>query len=134
MKRRGLLNAPLSGALARLGHTDEIVVADCGLPVPREVPVVDLALTFGTPRFLDVLDVLLDELVVERAIAAREVVDANAPCHHELTRRLGGLRDGLRLVDHSDLKRRVAGAALVVRTGEATPFANVLLRCGVAFG
>lgn len=130
MKRRGLLNAPLSGALARLGHTDEIVVADCGLPVPRAVPVVDLAVTFGNPRFLDVLDVLLDEVVVEAATAASEVVDANGPCHRQLVRRFGEIE----LVGHAELKRRVAGAALVIRTGEATPYANVLLRCGVAFG
>lgn len=130
MKRRGLLNAPLSGALARLGHTDELVVADCGLPVPRDVPVVDLAVTFGVPRFLDVLDVLLGELVVEGATAAREVVDANPACHRELLRRFGDLA----LVDHADLKREAASAALVVRTGEATPYANVLLSCGVPFG
>lgn len=130
MKRRGLLNAPLSGALARLGHTDEIVVADCGLPVPRAVPVVDLAVTFALPRFLDVLDVVLEEVVVEAATAAREVLDANADCHRALTRRFGEVA----LVDHAELKRRAAEAALVVRTGEATPYANVLLRCGVPFG
>ena len=73
MRRTGLLHAELSGWVARLGHTDELVVADCGLPVPPGVPVVDLALTLGVPGLLQVLDVLLDELVVEGAVAADEV-------------------------------------------------------------
>ena len=67
MKRSGIINAPLAGHLARLGHTDLVVVADAGLPVPAHVPLVDLAIVFGLPRFTDVLDALLADIVVEYA-------------------------------------------------------------------
>ncbi len=40
---------------------------------------------------------------------------------------------GLGLVPHERLKGLAGGARLVVRTGEASPYANVLLRCGVFF-
>jgi D-ribose pyranase len=36
-------------------------------------------------------------------------------------------------VPHEEFKRAMAGAVLFVRTGEATPYANVMLRCGVPF-
>lgn len=129
MKRSGILHAELSGALARLGHTDELVVADCGLPIPPGPAVVDLAFTFGVPSFLDVLDGLLAELVVERAVMAGEVDDANPVCAAAIVQRLPAVHR----VPHTEFKLRTAATRLVVRTGEATPFANVLLRCGVPF-
>jgi D-ribose pyranase len=128
VKRTGLLNAPLLGLVGRLGHTDELVVADCGLPVPAGVPVVDLAVRQGLPGIHDVLDALLDELVVEAATLAEEGagsafdtwVSGRVPCPVDR-------------VSHAELKRRTAHAAFVVRTGEATPYANVVLRAGVPF-
>lgn len=128
MKRTGLLNPALVAAVARLGHTDTFVVADCGLPIPAAVPVVDLSLRFGVPRFADVLAALLDEVVVEGATAAEE---ADPGPVADL------LREALPIaptwVAHEEHKRLVRDAAFVVRTGEATPYANVVLRCGVPF-
>ncbi|MFJ6566064.1 D-ribose pyranase [Streptomyces sp. NPDC091292] len=129
MKKAGILNRGLSGALAELGHGDEVLVCDAGMPIPRGPGVVDLAFRAGVPSFAEVLDGLLAELVVEGATAAREVRDAN-PAAAAL---LGDRFPGLELVPHAEVKARSAGARLVVRTGEARPYANVLLRCGVFF-
>ncbi|MGV9597953.1 D-ribose pyranase [Streptosporangium sandarakinum] len=129
MKRAGILNAALSGALARLGHTDEVLVCDAGMPLPPGVEVVDLAFLPGVPAFADVLDGLLAELVVEGAVAAEEVQAANPACHALLGERLPALTH----VPHERLKELSRSARLVVRTGEARPYANVILRCGVAF-
>ncbi|MET8577194.1 D-ribose pyranase [Streptomyces sp. NPDC005012] len=128
MKRSGILNRHLAGALAELGHTDQVLVCDAGMPIPAGPRVVDLAFRAGVPSFSQVLDGLLEELVVEGAVAADEVRDAN-PAAAAL---LAGL-PGLRTVPHEELKVLSAGARLVVRTGEAAPYANVLLRCGVFF-
>ncbi|WP_151774989.1 D-ribose pyranase [Streptomyces abyssomicinicus] len=128
MKRSGILNRHLAGALAELGHTDQVLVCDAGMPIPAGPRVVDLAFRAGVPSFAEVLDGLLEELVVEGAVAAREVRDAN-PAAAAL---LAGLPD-LHLVPHEELKVRSRDARLVVRTGEAAPYANVLLRCGVFF-
>lgn len=129
MKKSGILNRHLAGALAVLGHTDLVVVCDAGLPIPPGPIVVDLAFRAGTPSFSEVLDGLLEELVVEGAIAAREVRDHNP----EVTAQLDQAFPDLELVPHEEFKARTRQARLVVRTGEARPYANVILRCGVPF-
>ncbi|MEU6100377.1 D-ribose pyranase [Streptomyces flaveolus] len=129
MKRAGILNRHLAGALAGLGHGDGVLVCDAGMPIPDGPCVVDLAFRAGVPSFAEVLDGLLAELVIEGATAATEVRDAN-PAAAAL---LDGHFPDLSLVPHEHLKDLSAGARLVVRTGEARPYANVLLRCGVFF-
>ena len=124
MRKSGLLNPALAGAVARLGHTDTFVIADCGLPIPHDVPVIDLTLTFGIPTFADTLGALLEEVVVEAATIA----DTTPP---EVRSLLPAVP--LTEVSHDDLKREVARASFVVRTGSTTPFANVILRSGVPF-
>jgi D-ribose pyranase len=129
VKRGGIINAQLAGAVARLGHTDEVVVCDAGLPIPDGPEVVDLAFRFGDIAFETVLRGLIDELVVDGARAAEEVREASpAVCKLLLS-----LLPNAEFIPHSELKRRVVDARLVVRTGEATPYANVILSCGVPF-
>ena len=124
MRKSGLLNPALAGAVARLGHTDTFVIADCGLPIPHEVPVIDLTLIFGIPTFADTLAALLDEVVVEAATIADSTPT-------EVRSLLPAVP--LTEVSHDDLKREVARASFVVRTGSTTPFANVILRSGAPF-
>jgi D-ribose pyranase len=129
VKRAGILNRRLAGALAGLGHGDGVLVCDVGMPVPDGPHLVDLAFRAGVPSFTEVLDGLLAELVVEGATAATEVRSANPEAASLLDARLPALD----LVPHERLKELSAGARLIVRTGEARPYANVLLRCGVFF-
>ncbi len=127
MKKRGVLNAELNAALSRLGHMDLVMVTDCGMPAPRGVPVVDLALIQGVPRLEQVLDALLDELEIEGCVAARELKSTVAEAW--LTTRF----DHIEYISHAELKELSTTASLIVRTGEATPYANVALICGVPF-
>jgi D-ribose pyranase len=129
VKKAGILNRHLAGALAELGHGDGVLICDAGMPIPAGPRVVDLAFRAGVPSFAEVLDGLLDELVVEGATAAREVGDANPAASKLLTGRFPTLT----LVSHAELKTLSSDARLIVRTGEARPYANVLLRCGVFF-
>ncbi|MFF5344369.1 D-ribose pyranase [Streptomyces althioticus] len=129
MKKHGILNRHLSGALAELGHTDGVLVCDAGMPIPDGPRVVDLAFRAGVPSFAEVLEGLLGELAVEGATAAEEVRDAN-PAAASL---MAGHFPDLAYVPHERLKELTSTARLVVRTGEASPYANVLLRCGVFF-
>lgn len=105
-----------------------MVVCDAGLPIPAGPVVVDLAFRPGVPPFETVLSGLLEEIVVEGATAAEETRESP-----EVARVLRDLLPDLGLVPHSELKRMTPDAKLVVRTGETTPYANVILRCGVAF-
>lgn len=127
MKRTGILNADLNAALSRLGHGDIVLVGDCGMPAPVGVPVVDLALVHGVPRFEQVLDALLGEIVVERCVAASEARGTLADDW------LTGRFDDIEYIGHTDLKALSGSARLFVRSGEATAYANAALVCGVPF-
>ncbi|MZD05581.1 D-ribose pyranase [Streptomyces sp. SID5785] len=129
MKKAGILNRHLAGALAELGHGDRVLVCDAGMPLPDGPRIVDLAFRAGVPSFAEVLDGLLAELVVEAGTAADEVRAANPGAAELLRERVPQLS----YVGHEELKRLAGGARLIVRTGEARPYANVLLRCGVFF-
>lgn len=127
MKRTTLLHAELSGLVARLGHGDLLVIGDAGLPVPRGVPCIDLALSRGIPGVFDVLDAVLTEMVVERAALAEEAVP-------ELQARFCQRAIGsVTRIAHADFKARTVEARAIVRTGEFTPYANICLWSGVAF-
>jgi len=138
MKRGVILHPELSRVIASLGHGDAVVLADAGLPIPAGVERIDLAYAAGQPPFLDVLEALLGELEVERATLAAELDTVAPPAFRQRLRaRLLALPKvsarGLELVPHEELKRRCAGARVVVRTGEFTPYANVILHAGVVF-
>lgn len=125
------MNRDLAAVLAGMGHTDSLCIADAGLPIPRGVPVVDLALVCGVPPFLHVLSAVLAELVVEHATVALEMRTANPTVYRALREALGPVP--VEEVPHGEFKTRTASARAVVRTGECTPYANVLLRSGVSF-
>jgi D-ribose pyranase len=129
MKKTGLLNQPLSAVIAGLGHTDMLVVADAGLPIPLAVQRIDLAVSAGLPSFLDVLRAVLGEMQVEGAIIAAEMETRSPHMHRALLDMLGGAP--VQTVPHEAFKLRTQEARAVVRTGEFTPYANVILIAGV---
>ena len=131
MKKTALLHAELSRLVASLGHGDAVVIADAGLPVPRGTPVVDLALTRGVPSFAQVLTVLLSEMQVERAEHAAEMLERSPQVAALLHAALPGVP--MSTVAHDIFKQRCGAARAIVRTGECTPYANVMLFAGVAF-
>lgn len=134
MKKSGVLNPQLARIIASMGHTDKLVVCDSGLPIPRDVEVVNLALTKNIPRFLDTVRVLMEEMQVQRAVIANELVSQGNGMYQELLKLLPGVE--LRQVTHQEFKRLTAEGCTIafVRTGEATPYANVILESGVTFG
>lgn len=128
MKRTGILNRNLAGAVAALGHGHEVVVADAGLPLPATGPeVVDLSLVAGVPSFATVLRALVDDVVIEDWTLAREAEGGPVATW------AADLGTAPEMISHEELKARLTHVRLIVRTGETTPFANVILRCGVMF-
>ena len=131
MKKIGLLNQPLSEVIAGLGHTDILVIADAGLPIPGETRRIDLALVEGVPTFLDTLGAVLREMQVERAVVAEEMLDVSPGIYDAIVNLLGDVP--VETVTHLVLKEQTRSARAVVRTGEFTPYANVILVAGVVF-
>ena len=131
MKKIGILNQPIASIIAGLGHTDTLVIADAGLPIPPETQRIDLALTEGIPSFLDTLRVVLTEMEVERAIVAEEMLDSSPQVYEAVKEMLGDVP--IETVTHLIFKERTRSARAVIRTGEFTPYANVILTAGVVF-
>lgn len=134
MKKNGVIHPQLARIIASMGHTDRLVICDSGLPIPRDAEVVNLALTKNIPRFLDTVRVLLEEMQVQRAVVAKEMQSQSNGLYEELIDLLPGVE--VRQVSHEEFKQLAAGDCTVafVRTGEATPYANVILESGVTFG
>jgi D-ribose pyranase len=132
MKRHGHLNREVSRILARMGHTDSIVIADCGLPIPDGVACIDLSLTLGEPAFLRVLDSVLADFRAERATFASEAREQN-PAVTSRASQLAAEGVTVDFVAHERLKELSHQAKGIIRTGEAKPFANVILYSGVIF-
>lgn len=131
MKKTGILNQPISDVIASLGHTDTVVIADAGLPIPNGPQRIDLALTKGVPAFLKTLEVVLSEMQVERAIIAEEMMSVIADLQPAIQKRLGDVP--IEMVPHSRFKDQTKSAKAIIRTGEFTPYANIILVAGVVF-
>ncbi len=131
MKKIGVINQPLATVIAGLGHLDTLVVADAGLPIPAETLRIDLAITKGIPTFLKTVEVILDEMKVERAIIAEEMLEVSPELYQSLLELLGDIP--VETVPHTSFKVQTRAARAVIRTGEFTPYANVILISGVVF-
>ncbi|NKI74620.1 D-ribose pyranase [Dickeya sp. CFBP 2040] len=139
MKKGVLLNSDISSVISQLGHTDQIVIADAGLPIPETTTRIDLALTHNVPGFLQVLDVVTAEMQVEAAILAQEIIEKNTLLHDALLKQLAQLEQhqgntiSLHYVSHEDFKKQSGRSRAIIRTGECSPYANVILCAGVTF-
>jgi D-ribose pyranase len=128
MKNNGVIHPDLVRLLAQLGHGDELLICDAGFPIPAEVERIDLAYRLGSPPFADVVESIVADITVESIVAANEtgselVASLEATTGADRTER----------VSHAELKKRAARSRGAVRTGETTPYANVILVAGVAF-
>ncbi len=134
MKKSGILNCQLSRIIAGMGHSDKLAICDSGLPIPHEREIVDLALAANLPRFIETVKAILQELYVEQAIIAEEMESRSGVIHGELVELLSGIE--IRKVPHNEFKRITKSESNIafVRTGEASPYANVILVSGVTFG
>jgi D-ribose pyranase len=130
MKRKGILNAELSGVLASLGHTDLLLVVDAGFPIPRTAHRIDLAVAEDLPKLTTVLDLIAEELIVEGVVTAEDVATHNAPLADWLRQRFPGAEHTTR--PHAQMLGELAHQAkAIVRTGAFNPWGNVGLICGV---
>lgn len=129
MKKHGILNSHISKVLTDLGHTDTIVIADYGLPIPAGVARIDLALELGTPSFLDVVRVVASDMAIEQLTLATEIKEANP----DVLEQLEAMQIETTFVSHEEFKKQTQQAKVIIRTGEATPYTNVIFHSGVIF-
>ena len=131
MKKIGILNQAISEVIAGMGHKDKLVIADAGLPIPPGVRRIDLALTEGVPGFAEAVEAVHRELEVESIIVAEEMEEVSPQTYGALLALVGEV--DVEAVPHEDFKTLTQGTTAVIRTGEFTPYANVILVAGVVF-
>ena len=131
MKKIGVLNKDISEVIAGMGHMDMLVIGDAGLPIPREARRIDLAVKEGVPGFLETVEAIAGELQVQQIILAEETGKTSPHIEQGLIKMFDGVR--AETVSHATLKELCKEAVAVVRTGEFTPYANVILVSGVVF-
>ncbi|MDD3141661.1 MAG: D-ribose pyranase [Lachnospiraceae bacterium] len=131
MKKRGILNAQLAGYVAALGHKDLFLIGDAGMPIPSNVPIVDLVLCGGVPTFEQVMNAILDEVEVEHYVLANEIYEKNPRLLKYIQEAMPEITN--ETMPHIEFKEFTKHVKFAIRTGEFTPYPNVILRAGVAF-
>ena len=135
MKKNGILNSDISRVLSYMGHTDWICVGDCGLPIPDEVERIDLALEFGVPTFMKTLEVVTGDMKVEKIIWQKKLKHRIQRClKSEIESTFQRQNIEVEYVSHTELKEKTKNCKAVIRTGETTPYANIILQSGCIFG
>ena len=133
MKKAGILNSDISRVLSYMGHTDLICVGDCGLPIPDEVERIDLSLKFGVPGFMETLEVVVNDLKGEKIVLAEEIKTQNPKVLGEIEALFAGQEIEVEFMSHAELKALTRDCKAVIRTGEITPYANIILQSGCIF-
>ena len=133
MKRAGILNSDISRVLSYLGHTDTICIGDCGLPIPDEVERIDLALCFGEPTFMSTLQIVAQDMKIEKIVLAEEIKTQNPAVLEQIEALFAGQNIEVAYVSHTELKAQTHDCKAVIRTGETTPYANIILQAGCIF-
>jgi D-ribose pyranase len=131
MKKTTLLNSEISEVISKMGHQDTLAIGDCGLPIPAKTKRIDIALTKNIPGFIETLKCILTELQIEEIIVAKETSEISPHVFNEIKNAVGDIK--ITFVTHEQLKSELTECKAVVRTGEQTPYANVILKSGVVF-
>jgi len=147
VKTKGVLHNELAKVIANMGHGDMLVVTDRGFPFPRHnmTACIDVSVGRDLPKFIDVVKVILEELEIESVIIADETEKISPRVFHELqdilsqkTNKDNPIKQ--KIIPHTEFKHLVLDGALegqevkaMVKTGQFTPFANIILVSGVDF-
>jgi D-ribose pyranase len=126
---QGILNPNVLSLLARVRHTNALVISDRGFPFWPMIETVDLSLVEGVPTVLQVLAAVRKNFVVAEAYMAEEFLQVNSPATRKAF--ATGLK-GAKLIrePHVEFKKRVPGAIGLIRTGDTVQYANVILISG----
>ena len=131
MRKVGIINPEVIKWISKVGHTDMILIADAGLPIPVNIPLIDLSFIEGQVPFMLVLKEILKELLVENVIIAEETEKNSKELFYEIEEEIKGYKKII--CNHEELKNISENVKVIIRTGEFTPYANIILQAGVPF-
>jgi len=126
MLKSGVLNPAINSLLSRVRHTNTLVIADRGFPYWPEIETIDISLIDDIPQVMDVLIAIRSNFSIGRVFAAQEFLAENTPSMiTSLENSLIGIP--ITFESHNDLKQRVPLAIGLIRTGDTTQYANLIL-------
>jgi len=129
MLKSGILNPQINSLLARVRHTNLLVIADRGFPFWPGVETIDISLVDGIPTVLNVLDAIRPNFVIGQAWMAEEFLRHNDEAVQATFRQaLAGVP--VAYEPHGEFKRRVPGSIGLIRTADTILYANVILESG----
>ena len=124
--QQGIINPALLSLLARVRHTNSLVIADCDFPSWPGIETVDVSLTRGMPTVLQVLNIIRPNWQCGSAFMAAEFMKASDKrTRAAFVKACRGME--LQFEPHVDFKRRVPQALGIIRTGDATKYSNMIL-------
>lgn len=131
MKKNGIINTPISQILTNMRHTDSICISDLGLPCPDNVKAIDISLKMGSPSFMEVLEEVYKDLKIEHIILVEEIKTNNKDIHEQILKIFKDV--SIEYISHNDFKKKTQNCKAIIRTGEATPYANIILQSACIF-
>ena len=131
MKKTGIINSEVSAVVANMGHMDWLSIGDAGMPVPFGTKKIDLAVDKELPSFMDVLNNVLKEMKVQKIYLAEEIKDQNPVQLENIKKALPDVE--VAFMPQSELKKSLSKTHAFIRTGEMTPYSNIILESGVTF-
>ncbi|MEI0490108.1 D-ribose pyranase [Brachyspira pulli] len=131
MKKNGIINSEISKVLSYMRHTDTICISYLGLPCPENVTYIDISLKMGIPSFIDVLEEVSKDMKIECIVLAEEIKTKNKEIHDKIINMFNDI--DIKYVSHEDFKKHTSSCKAIIRTGEATPYANIILQSNCIF-
>jgi D-ribose pyranase len=126
MLKTGILNPAINSLLSRVRHTNTLVIADRGFPFWPSIETVDISLVDDIPRVLDVVQAIRPIFVIGSAFMAEEFRVANLPDTQDAyMSALSGI--SITFEPHIEFKKRVPRVVGLIRTGDTTQYANIIL-------
>ncbi|WP_257348899.1 D-ribose pyranase [Pseudalkalibacillus decolorationis] len=128
MKKVGILHPEVSHLVASLGHTDYVVLADKGFPVPDHTKRINLGITEDLPTILQVLNVIVTELQIDRIIVTEEMLDISPERFKVLHQKYPNIL--FEKITHQEFKELSSHSKGIIKTGDTCPYANMIVVSG----
>jgi D-ribose pyranase len=129
LKEIGILNRGVAKVISEQGHHDLLMVCDAGFATPKDVEVIDISLKVNQPRVIDLLNELKKFFSVEKIILANQTKNTNPSYFNEIISVFDDNPE-VETIDHKELKQLSSSVKAIIRTGDFTAYANVILVSG----
>jgi D-ribose pyranase len=126
MLTAGIINPNVASLIARVRHTNMLVIADAAFPYWPQIETVDLSLVKGVPTIIQVLDAVLPNFKTGEIYMAEEFLTSNDRSTQEIfAKACRGVQQ--LFLPHVEFKKRVPNAIGLIRTGDTTAYGNMIL-------